>query len=132
MYAQGPESSQKRPCAVLVDRVARDEVEAVTDAEVLQEFLHRYWHLSKPEIGIGMVRHACVALGPSRIVPVTGDTLRAAADLLERYPNLSPRDLIHVAAMQEAGVTRICTYDQGFDAVPGIRRTEPAALLAEL
>ena len=131
MYAAGPASPQREACVDVTRPPTLHRVKATTDAEVLQELLHRYWRLARPEIGIRMVRAACATLGSAGILPVTAGTVRSAADLLERYPHLSSRDLIHVAAMREAGVTRICSYDRGLDAVPGIQRLEPAAVLRE-
>jgi hypothetical protein len=43
-------------------------------------------------------------------------------DLLLGSPGLSARDAIHVALMERNGVSRIMTFDTGFDQVPGIRR----------
>lgn len=132
MYAAGAESSQRTPCAALLAQAAKGRVEAVTDAEVLQEFLYRHASVGQVADGIALVREVLATLGPERILPVGASTLARCVDLMEIQSRLSPRDLIHVAVMQEAGVTRMCSYDRAFDAVPGIRRVEPAALLAEL
>jgi len=49
------------------------------------------------------------------------DTERAKTIVLERR-RLSARDAIHLAVMEREGVTRILTFDTGFDAMPGIQR----------
>jgi len=36
--------------------------------------------------------------------------------------DLSARDAVHLAAMAEAGVVRIMSFDRGFDDHPGIER----------
>jgi len=36
--------------------------------------------------------------------------------------NLSARDALHAAIMQREGVTRIMTFDRGFEVVPGLTR----------
>jgi hypothetical protein len=41
--------------------------------------------------------------------------------LLERE-SLSARDALHVALMEQNGVTRIASFDTGFDVVPGLER----------
>ena len=35
---------------------------------------------------------------------------------------LSARDALHVAVMQKAGVSRILSFDDGFDSLSGIER----------
>jgi hypothetical protein len=46
---------------------------------------------------------------------------RAKTILLERE-SLSARDALHVALMEQNGVTRIASFDAGFDVVPGLER----------
>jgi predicted nucleic acid-binding protein len=46
--------------------------------------------------------------------------------LVERYPELSARDLIHVATCLEEGITAIVSPDRGFDTVSEIRRVDPS------
>jgi hypothetical protein len=45
--------------------------------------------------------------------------------LAERYSNLSPRDLIHLAVMLNHAITEIITSDTAFAAVEGIHRVDP-------
>ena len=35
---------------------------------------------------------------------------------------LSARDALHVAVMEKVGVSRILSFDDGFDSLPGIER----------
>jgi predicted nucleic acid-binding protein len=42
MYAAGAEHPHKEPSRMFLEQVARGEVDAALDAEVLQEILHRY------------------------------------------------------------------------------------------
>ncbi|MEK7765450.1 MAG: type II toxin-antitoxin system VapC family toxin, partial [bacterium] len=83
MYAAGAESSQRGPCAALLDLVATREVEAVTDAEVLQEFLYRYARVGRRDGGVALVREVLADLGQERILPVGAGTLARCADLME-------------------------------------------------
>jgi hypothetical protein len=53
-----------------------------------------------------------------------------AATLFEQYPQLSARDLIHVAVMQRMGAKHIVSADRAFDRIEGITRLDPA-LVAE-
>ena len=52
------------------------------------------------------------------------DEIRAARSLIESVPGISARDALHAAVMQQAGITRILSYDRGFDAIPSIERLE--------
>lgn len=51
--------------------------------------------------------------------------------LVERYPGLAARDLVHVATCLEAGIGTIVSSDRGLDTVASIRRLaidDPAVL----
>lgn len=47
---------------------------------------------------------------------------------MERYPALSARDAIHVATCLHQGITEILSPDRAFEAVPGLRRIDPAVM----
>lgn len=60
----------------------------------------------------------------SKVLPVTlADTDRARA-LLAKVKGLSVRDAIHASVMLTNGITRIATFDEGFDRIPGVRRVK--------
>ena len=50
------------------------------------------------------------------------DTDRAKELLVGSLGKLSARDAVHAAVMLNHGVTRIATFDEGFDAVTGVER----------
>jgi hypothetical protein len=50
------------------------------------------------------------------------DDLSSAAALLSELEMLSARDAPHVAGMERHGISRIVSFDGGFDVVPGIER----------
>jgi hypothetical protein len=52
--------------------------------------------------------------------------MRRMPELVEAHPTLAARDLIHVATCLQEGISDIVSPDRGFDAVPGIRRIDPA------
>ena len=81
MYAAGAPHRLKRPSADLLDRIARGEVDAVIDAEILQEILHRYRAINRWQDGRQLYDLAR-ALFPS-ILPVTAEVLDAARRLLD-------------------------------------------------
>ncbi len=123
MYAAGAEHPHKAPSARFLLRVARGEVEALVDAEVLQEILHRYRAMSR------WVDAQRVYDSARRIVPVTFpitiELIDAARGLLDASSSLTVRDAIHAAVVFESGAEAICSYDHDFDRVAGLRRIEP-------
>ena len=47
-------------------------------------------------------------------------------NLAEEYPDLSPRDLMHLSVMSHHRISTIITADRGFDGLPGIQRIDLA------
>ena len=126
MYAAGRESPQKLPCQRFLDEiVAAGGAAACTDAEVLQEILHRYRSLKIPEIGFQLF-DAVVQLGIP-ILAVTERSLREARALLEAFPSLSTRDAVHLGVMREHGIEQVLSYDRGLSQVSWVKRLEASA-----
>jgi len=123
MYAGGAEHAHKQRCVLYLERVARGEVDAVIDAEVLQEILHRYRAIGRWEDG------RCVYDLARRIVPVVlpigSEAVDAARALMDRYEWLSARDALHAAVATAHDIREICSYDGHFDQVEGIERVQP-------
>lgn len=92
----------------------------VSDAEVLQEILHRYVAIGRRDA----IQPAFEALLSTvdEVLPVTVETLTRARDVVLGSATLSARDAIHVAVMQQHGIEEIFSFDRGFDEAPGIRR----------
>lgn len=124
MYAVGAAHPLKQPCVDFLEAVARGEVTALTDAEVLQEILHRYSALNKRERAIEVVR-LFVSVVPT-VLPVTLADIEGALDVHQRYRGLQARDSLHVAVMLNNHVRRILSADQHFDLVDQVQRLDPA------
>jgi predicted nucleic acid-binding protein len=107
--------------------VAR-RVSLVTDSEVLQEILYRYFSLQQPDIAREL--HEAATGLCDEVLPVSERTTARARELLIQYPKLSARDAIHIASMEEAGVQRLLSADRDFDDVTEVRRIDPAEFLA--
>jgi len=123
MYAAGRESPQRSPCQRFLEKmVAGGSAAACTDAEVLQEILHRYRSLKIPAVGFQLF-DAVTQLGIS-ILAVTDRSLREARTLLEQYPSLSTRDGVHLGVMREHGIEEVLSYDRGFSQVSWVKRLE--------
>lgn len=92
----------------------------VTDAEVLQEILHRY---------VGIDRRAALQPAFDALLGVVDDVISVervdvedAKLLLITAKELSARDALHIAIMRRHGITRVMSFDRGFDSVPGVVR----------
>ena len=99
----------------------------MTDSEVLQEIIHYYtvgrrW----PQGRIVLVQFAETMQG--RIEPVYAEDTILAGELVDRYPGIEARDLVHTAVMRRLGITSIISADTGFDRIDGIERLDPARL----
>jgi uncharacterized protein len=88
---------------------------------VLQEILHRYVAIDRrPAIQDAFDALSAVV---DDVFPVDLAAVERAKSLVLSYERLSARDAIHVATMQQHGVTRIMSFDAGFDAIPGLMRS---------
>ena len=119
MYLVGADPQHKAEARGLLERAIGDGEILVTDAEVLQEILHRYAAIDRRDaIGPGFDALLGVV---DEVFPVEREDVERARRLLGTTA-LSARDAVHAAIMRRHGVSRILTFDRGFDAVPGIHR----------
>ena len=120
MYLVGAAHPHKIGAQQLLERLIAGRERLVTDAEVLQEILHRYAAIDRRD-AIQPAFEALVGV-VDEVFPVDLRAVeRAKAILLERR-QLSARDALHLAVMEQQRVTRILTFDAGFDDVPGVER----------
>ena len=125
MYAAGADHAHKRPSVALLGRVARGEVEATIDAEVLQEILHRYRAIGRWEDG-RRVYDLTRQLFRS-VVPVTAEVLDRARRILDTDRRIMARDALHAAVVMAEGLEAVCSWDRDFDRIKGLVRREPDA-----
>ncbi len=123
MYAMGSSHPHKGPSLALLARIVEGEVEAVVDAEVLQEILHRYRAIGRWDDGKEVYDLARVAV--PRVLSVTAETADAARRLMDRHRGLTARDALHAASCSVADLAAICSYDRGFDVIDDLVRLEP-------
>jgi hypothetical protein len=122
MYAVGREHPLKVLCQHILTSLTT-MTGVVTDTEVLQEILYRYWSLGEPDRGLRLASEFLIIVPD--VVPVTKDDVERALALAQRYPSAPPRDLIHVAVMLDNGVRRIVSADRHFDQFTEIERIAP-------
>ena len=127
MYAAGREHRFKAPSAELMLAIARRQVDAVSDVEVLQEILHRYRAVGRqPE---GFVVFQTFATAVRIFHSITLDDLWECRAILRRHRGLQPRDAIHAAVMRRHAIRSVVSYDRHFDELPDIERVTPEAVL---
>lgn len=116
MYLVGEAHPHKFDSQRLLERAVSGNERLVTDAEVLQEILHRYTAIDRRD-AIQPALAAILAVVDD-VLSITRQDIEAARDIVLQIPDLSARQAIHAAIMQRHGIS---TFDRGFAAVPGIR-----------
>ena len=120
MYLVGaPHPNKDRTIAILTELV-RDGEQFVTSVEVYQEILHRYTAIRRPD-AINAAFESLDAIVDD-VLTFGMSEVRVARSLIDSIDGLSARDALHVAVMRAAGANRILSFDDGFDACPGIDR----------
>ena len=127
MYAEGRDHRFKAPSAAFMLAVARRQVDAVSDVEVLQEILHRYRAVNRESDGFVVFETfaATVRIFHSIVL----DDLWGCRAILSRHRAVQPRDAIHTAVMRRIGIRTVVSYDRHFDELPDIERVTPDAVL---
>jgi predicted nucleic acid-binding protein len=120
MYVAGRDHPLRDPSRRFLARLQSGEFEGCTSTEVLQEILYRYVGLRRPELAVE-VYDLFVGLC-STVFPVTLADTDRARDLVREGAVASTRDLVHAAVMLNNDVTRVASFDAGFDDIRGIER----------
>ena len=120
MYLVGSEHPHKTESQILAERLIAEGQHLVTDAEVLQEILHRYTSIDRRNT-IGRAFQALLEIVDDVFPVEKADVLRAAEIAQNRAP-FSARDAVHIAVMEHHGVQSILSFDADFDRWPGLKR----------
>jgi predicted nucleic acid-binding protein len=120
MYLVGAAHPHKGDAQRLLEACITRGDKLVTDAEAFQEILHRYVAIDRRD-AIQPAFDALRAVVDEVFVIEVGDVERAKAIVLERR-TLSARDGLHAAVMERRGVSRIMSFDRGFDSLPSLTR----------
>lgn len=129
MYTIGAEHPLKASCRAVIRQIKEGQVDAATSVEVVQEILHRYRSVGRPDLARALSQDVMDTFAP--LLPVTHAVMRRVSVLSDRYPSLSSRDLVHVATCIVEGIETIITPDAGFDRVSEIRRIDPREFAVE-
>ena len=120
MYLVGAPHVHKSDARRLLEKVVGERQRLVTDAEVLQEILHRYVAINRRD-AIQPAFDALLGI-VDQVLPVDRPIAERAKQIVLAYQQLSARDAVHLAVMEQHGIDLVLTFDSGFDAFPGITR----------
>jgi predicted nucleic acid-binding protein len=120
MYLIGAAHPHKTDSQQLLERCISRNERLVTDAEVLQEILHRYVAIQRRD-AIQAAFETLLAI-VDEVFPITQKDLQRAKEIVLGSRALSARDALHLAVMEHNSVENILTFDRGFDGFPGVTR----------
>jgi predicted nucleic acid-binding protein len=120
MYLIGAAHPHKTDAQVLLERLVSLGERLVTDAEVLQEILHRFTAIDKRE-AISAAFEATLGIVDEVLSVSKADVLRAG-EICQHPAALSARDAVHIAVMERHGIRSILTFDGDYDRWPGLLR----------
>jgi uncharacterized protein len=120
MYLVGAAHPHKTEAQILLERLIAAGERLVTDAEVLQEILHRYTAIGRRD-AIGPALQVTLDIADNVFAIRKGDVLRAN-EIAQNPALLSARDALHIAVMEHHGVRSILSFDADFDRWPGLQR----------
>ncbi|MGB7844989.1 MAG: type II toxin-antitoxin system VapC family toxin [Candidatus Acidiferrum sp.] len=120
MYLVGAPHPHKADAQRLLEKLISDRQRLVTDAEVLQEILHRYVAINRRE-AIQPAFDALLGIA-DQVLPVDATAAGRAKEIVMGRRQISARDALHLAIMEQHGIERILSFDAGFDGFPGIER----------
>lgn len=120
MYLVGAAHPHKSDARRLLEQLVSERRRLVTDAEVLQEILHRYVAINRRD-AIQPAFDALLGI-VDQVLPVDLVAVERAREIVLGQPRLSARDALHLAVMEQHGIEQIVSFDSGFDAFPGATR----------
>ena len=120
MYLVGAPHPLKDAARAAIERCVNRGERLVTSAEVMQEILHRFVAIKRPQA----IQAALDVLAGvvDDVLPIEAVDVTNARDVLLSRARLSARDALHVAVMKRHGIERVMSFDAGFDAVGWIER----------
>jgi uncharacterized protein len=120
MYLVGAAHPHKTDARRWLEELVSGQERLATDAEVLQEILHRYVSVHRPDA----IQPAFEVLNGvvDEVLPVERAAVERAKEIVLGHKGLSARNAIHLAVMQINGIKRILSLDRGFDGFPGVTR----------
>jgi hypothetical protein len=120
MYLVGGPHPHKADSQQLLERCIAENKRLVTDAEVLQEILHRYVAIQRRDAIQGAFDALLAVV--DEVYAIEERDARRAKEIVLGSSKISARDALHLAVMERYGVETIFSFDRGFDGFPGVTR----------
>jgi uncharacterized protein len=120
MYLIGAPHPHKADAQRRLENLISDRQRLVTDAEVLQEILHRYVAINRRD-AIQPAFNALLGIS-DQVLAVDRATAERAKEIVMGHRQVSARDAVHLAVMEQHGIERILSFDSGLDGFPGVTR----------
>ncbi|HSZ20886.1 MAG TPA: type II toxin-antitoxin system VapC family toxin [Candidatus Acidoferrum sp.] len=120
MYLVGGPHVHKSDAQRLLEKFISERQSLVTDAEVLQEILHRFGAIQRRD-AIQPAFNALLGVVDD-VLPVDWVAVERAKEIVLGYSGLSARNAVHLAVMENHGIDRVFSFDSGLDQFPGVTR----------
>jgi predicted nucleic acid-binding protein len=120
MYLVGAPHPHKADAQRLLEKLISDRQRLVTNAEVLQEILHRYITINRRD-AIQPAFDALLSI-VDQVFAIDQAAAERAKQIVMGYPKMSARDALHLAIMEAQEIDQVLSFDSGFDGFPGISR----------
>jgi uncharacterized protein len=120
MYLVGAPHPHKSDSQRLLEKLISERSRLVTDAEVLQEMLHRYVAIDRRD-AIQSAFDALLGI-VDQVFAIEQSAAERAKSIVLGHPRLSARDALHIGVMEQHRVEQILSFDAGFDGFPGVVR----------
>ncbi len=115
----GAAHPHKTEAQVILERLIAGGERLVTDAEVLQEILHRYTAIEKRE-AIGLAFQVTLDV-VDEVFPIEKAEVLRAGEIAQNRALLSARAAVHIAVMERHSIRSILSFDRDFDRWPGLQ-----------
>jgi hypothetical protein len=120
MYLIGAPHPRKAEAQILVERLVAAGERLATDAEALQEILHRYTAINRREAILPAMKLTLDLV--DEVFPIERVDVLRASEVIQSRASLSARDSIHIAVMERHDLRQILSFDADFDRWPGLLR----------
>jgi uncharacterized protein len=120
MYLVGAAHPHKTDAQILLERLVASGERLVTDAEVLQEILHRYAAVDRREAILPAMQLTLDIV--DEVFPIEKTDVLRASEIVQHRSTVTARDAIHIAIMERQAVPSILSFDADFDHWPGLQR----------
>ena len=120
MYLIGAAHPHKTEAQVILERLIAAGQRLVTDAEVLQEILHRYTAIDQRQ-AIGPAFQVTLDI-VDEVIPIEKTEVLRAGEIAQNRASMSARAAVQIAVMERHGIRSILSFDGDFDRWPGLQR----------